>query len=178
MKISSRVYELQGPYIKHNYTYINISDIHSNYKAMAVIKEVIDYINPDFIVMTGDILDTVDNKNNPKLFEIINSISEKYPIFISYGNHDCVSSHHRHEMTGDYSALNILDKNKANILASRGFYNLSDDIRLISFNTKSKDWYYEEREEKSVFLDEFNRDYAPSNDRFNILLTHSPNPFF
>lgn len=178
MKVICRLYELQDPCIKHNYTYINISDIHSNYKAMLSIKEIINNIKPDFIVMTGDILDTTDNKNNPKLFEVINSISEEYPLFISYGNHDCVDSKHRHVMTGDYSALNILDRNKAVILASRGFYNIEDDLKVISFNTKSKDWYYEEKEEKSIFLEEFNREYEPSEDKFNILLTHSPNPFF
>ena len=178
MKIIQRLYELKDPRIKNNYTYMNISDIHSNYKALLKIKKTIDDINPDFIVMTGDIVDTVDNSNNDKTFNVINEISTKYPIYLSYGNHDCVSSLHRHIMTGDYSVLDNVEKNKLIILANRGFYNYADDLNIISFNTTINNWYYEQHEEPAPFLNEFNNEYKPSQERFNILLTHSPNPFF
>ena len=178
MKIIQRLYELTDPIIKHHYTYINISDIHSNYKAMSKIKDIIDDINPDFIVMTGDIVDTINNKNNENTFNIINEISEKYHIFVSYGNHDCVSSLHRHVMSGDFSILDNIEKNKLNILANRGFYNWAEDLSIYSFNTKSMAWYYGQHEERDAFLEEFNNEYYHAPERFSILLSHSPNPYF
>ncbi len=178
MKIITREYELSNPLLTNNYTYINVSDIHSNPKAMQYIEKVINNIKPDFIVMTGDIVDAIDNKHNNELFSIINNISKEYPIFISYGNHDCVYSEKRHLMTGDYSILDKIELNKTNVLANRGFYNYNDDLSIISFNYLSPEWYYEHKEDKNMFREEFEKDYVPSNGKFNILLTHSPNPFF
>ena len=178
MKIITREYELQNPLLTHNYTYINISDIHSNYKALLSIKEIINNIKPDFLVMTGDIVDSINHKDNNKLFEVINSLSKEYPIFISYGNHDCVNSLKRHEMTGDYTVLNKIDCNKAQILANRGFYKINNDLCIESFNTKSMDWYYEHHENTNLFMEEFINEYKPQPNTFKILLSHSPNPYF
>lgn len=72
-----------------DYTIVQLSDFHSKgYKDTTgiIIKE-IEKINPDIIVMTGDMV-SFDMENIDEFQNLINSLATNYPIYYINGNHE------------------------------------------------------------------------------------------
>ena len=71
-----------------DYTIVQLSDFHSKgYKdTTEIIINEIEKINPDIIVMTGDMI-SWDVENIGELEKLINELAPKYPTYYINGNH-------------------------------------------------------------------------------------------
>ena len=72
-----------------DYTIVQLSDFHSKgYKdTTEIIINEIEKINPDIIVMTGDMI-SWDVENIEELEKLINDLAPKYPTYYINGNHE------------------------------------------------------------------------------------------
>ena len=72
-----------------NYVIVQISDLHNKSfgKDNCILLDKVNYINPDVIFITGDLIDG-ENKNYQVALNLIKKLSEKYEIYYITGNHE------------------------------------------------------------------------------------------
>lgn len=83
--------EFASAKIKNNLSFVHLTDIHINRASspehLQAIVEKTNALQPDFIVMTGDIVD--DNARYlDKYFEILSELKASYGVYYSVGNHE------------------------------------------------------------------------------------------
>lgn len=83
--------EFASPKVKDNFSFVQLTDLHlnraSSLKNLQAVVDKTNALNPDFIVMTGDIVD--DNaKYLDKYFELLSGLKAPYGIYYSVGNHE------------------------------------------------------------------------------------------
>lgn len=176
MLFSEKRYHVSDPNIKKDYVYCNISDIHSNYKALRILTNRLLEIKPDFIVMAGDIIDSINNHNNKKLAIEIKNLAKYFKIFICYGNHDTMKIYKKRPKDNIDFFNELMNTKNIHIITNNEKVNYSNDIIIKGFNLDNEIWYIKNKESKSMYKDLFFRDYQ-NDDKFTILLSHSPYPF-
>ena len=158
----------------------HISDIHFSHdykiKRLDMIKEKIKTINPDYICITGDLIDIYDviHDTNFKDFEKwLKEISKIAKTIISIGNHEYIKM----TETGYTRIENIdwLKKIQDNniIVLNNEIYN-DEKITFIGYNP-NYDYYYKDKEKNpqtqneniEKLIERINKNYA-------ILLLHTP----
>ena len=187
MILTEKKYEIYNDKIKQNYRVVSITDIHSNYKSLAKIAKELENISPDLIVISGDIIDSIDNPNNAIMLDVLKLISKYVPTFISYGNHDTVTFEYDKMVgykeidTHNEEFFNSL-KNQTNciVLGNTGMEKFKDLI-IRAYNLPTDKWY-EHGELKEQFEEEFNRTYCEminqiAKHEYTILSSHSPNGY-
>lgn len=91
-----RTYTIKDSRIKQNIRILVITDVHGNYRALdAILRKVKDEesrtgTKVDVIYFGGDIFDSVNDKNNDIIRDIILSIAEEKKVVMAIGNHDLV----------------------------------------------------------------------------------------
>ena len=164
--------------INRDYRYVNISDIHSN---VSFFKEILEYIKNnidiDFLTISGDTIDTIDNENNREISFLIEKYSKYFPIYICLGNHDTIYYNRKEEInTNIKSIFNYMDKkNNINVLDSSDIQEY-DELLIRSFNLPNDTWY-QNHEDSKKYKNELLKTYKGIKDRLTILLSHSPNGF-
>lgn len=180
MKLIENDYTIKNPKITSNTKVISITDIHSNYHFLTILKEIL-AIKPDLIIVSGDTIDSIDNSNNDLILEAFKYLSNNIPTFISYGNHDTVTFNHNtflgHEEIDTHNK-EFFDKLKkqTNCIILDNNSEQFKNLILTSFNLPTDNWY-QLGEPKSSFIEEFNKNYKPDNSRYTILSSHSPNGY-
>lgn len=159
-----------------NYTIVQLSDFHSKgYKdTTGIIINEIEKINPDIIVMTGDMI-SWDVENIDELERLINELAPKYPTYYINGNHEEL----------------------AEILKSKEYENFINDIKSLGVSVLKNNYIELIRDEESINLyeidipldgptglyvteeqldDNYINDVLGKVDEseFNILLAHNP----
>ena len=120
---------------------VHISDIHfsslTKEKVLIKLKEEIAKLKPDYIMITGDLIDIPDiTKNNEKIKELLtflSNIAKISKVFISLGNHDIISEE-------DYIFFNKLDDLYNIYVLNNKSY--QDDYIYISGFTLPNEYYY------------------------------------
>lgn len=142
-----------------------ISDFHSNSLIdLEKMAEEIERFNPNFIVLTGDIIDYKDIELNTvfKLFKTIAKLDKE--IYFIHGNHE---TNHRlyTELRAEMERLeiNILEDNSITIGVN------DEKINLTGLKSYSKARFNEETNKYQQAIKDLKLDY------YNILLIHSPN---
>ncbi|SHF09195.1 hypothetical protein SAMN02745784_02768 [Tissierella praeacuta DSM 18095] len=151
--------------IKSNFRITQISDFHSNNlidleKLVANIKK----FDPNFIVLTGDIIDHDDTELDTvvKLFEALSKLDKD--IYFVQGNHEIRNK--------SYNELKVkIEKLKIIILEDKAttFVVNDEKINLIGLKFYSKARVQEEISYYQEMTKDLNLEY------YNILLRHSPN---
>lgn len=159
-----------------NYKIVQLSDFHSKgYKnTTGIIINEIEKINPDIIVMTGDMI-SWDVENIDELERLINELAPKYPTYYINGNHEEL----------------------AKILKSKEYENFINDIKNLGVSVLKNNYIELIRDEESINLyeidipldgptglyvteeqldDNYINDVLGKVDEseFNILLAHNP----
>ena len=153
-----------------NYKILQLSDLHSKYfgENQKYLINKINDINPDIIVFTGDMYDgnrDEDISSIQPAIDLINTLSQKYPIYYVTGNHEYDNKFHK-------EFQNTI-KHKKNV-----FY-LSEDVVKITKNNESifitgiDDASFYSTKDVSFYRTLLNLSNA-SNKGFNILLSHRP----
>lgn len=156
------------------------SDIHYypgyNTKIFSSIIKQIKKSNPDYVCITGDILDRTNIEDMDTLFSFLKEISTIAPTLVVLGNHDLKHgrpNHWKHLENNKF--INELKKiNNLYLLEDTIYTDTKNNISFYGFNLSYK--YYEETEENyDVFAEEVQKLKAKLNEEtYNITLFHSP----
>lgn len=181
MSIRIREYDLYTDKIKKAKKILNISDVHSDVRNFNNVLNVVDSINPDFITIAGDLIDSTNNKENDKLLEMTKDFTDRYLTYLVLGNHDIVKlvKNKVRRVVKDIPFYNRLDS-ESNIhllMNNTEVYNLGNDIQIIGLTLENK-WYKKYREDKKMFkeiLNDYLKKTKIDKNKFIILLLHSSN---
>ena len=170
---------LSSKKLKKDITFIHIGDIHYNEttsaKKLEYIKYAIEDAHPDYIFITGDLLDRpkiTKNKEKIKLLvSWLNSLGNIAKVFISLGNHDII-------LEEDYKFFNKLnDINNIYVLNDQSY---EDENVFISGFTLPTNYYYniEKHEDENALLEtlqnNFNLVTNLPKKKYKVALIHSP----
>lgn len=183
--IDSNILEISNFSIKDNkipdkfsgYKILHLSDLHSksfgnkNDKLVEKINE----INPNIIVMTGDMVNCNDT-NFDNFFELVKVLSKKYEIYYIVGNHEQNMKKVNKNVITDFLKSNdvkVLDNEKVELKIDDEKINLFGswcNLKYYSSNAESKKYVFSKEVMEKIMED------APINtDEYNILLAHNPN---
>lgn len=170
---------LSSKKLKKDITFSHIGDIHYNEttsaKKLEYIKYAIEDAHPDYIFITGDLLDRpkiTKNKEKIKLLvSWLNSLGNIAKVFISLGNHDII-------LEEDYKFFNKLnDINNIYVLNNQSY---EDENVFISGFTLPTNYYYniEKHEDEDALLEtlqnNFNLVTNLPKKKYKVALIHSP----
>lgn len=151
-------------------TILHVSDLHSKLFGMdntQLIKKVND-INPDYIMITGDMVNATDTDFTTFL-DFIKKISVKYKTYFIVGNHElALSNEYYAEIKNTLTdcGVTILENEKATLEKNGQFINLYG----MWYNSK---YYFGEE----FPVESMEKLLGQSSDSFDILLTHNPKDF-
>ena len=156
---------------------IHISDIHFSIKTKLTeldkLSNYIKEINPDYIMITGDIIDessiTKDDKIN-ELFIFLNDLAKISKVLICLGNHDVYHSN-------DFIFFDKVNKiNNIEVLNNRSY--LDKYIHVLGITLPNEYYSNSKNESSDIFIDflDKNKELIDHNTKNipNILLVHSP----
>lgn len=172
--------------LKRDYKICSLADIHNNswanFELWDNLIDEVDKESPDYIFISGDFVYNSDDfyvpKNDRMLRYFLRSLSEIAETFICLGNHE-LKSGRRFNKDDAMQYLKILDKIMDVYILDRRVgteYVDIDEFRIGGFCPRSETYYKScESEWNKYFIE----DYLDSlieftKDKFNILLTHSP----
>jgi len=159
---------------------VHISDIHFahkyNKKRLDMIKNKIDIIKPNYICITGDIIDlydVVEDTNYPDLKEFINNISKIGKVIISVGNHEYIKmTNTGYTKTNNIEWLKKL-QTKNIIVLDNEIYE-ENNISFIGYNP-DYDYYYKNKEKNPETKNkEIEKLIDKTKNQYKILLLHTP----
>lgn len=159
---------------------ILLTDIHyCNEKEKPYLEEVLEEIKKidhDYLCISGDLLDHGKVENPGWLLEWITSLAKLSKVIIGIGNHEQASDAKKHEYAFDHELYSKMKKIKNVKVLDNDTY-VDGNIRFIGL-TLPLDFYYEYRENKNYFVKYVNHIFPKSyEDKYNILLCHTPIPF-
>lgn len=161
-RVVTTSYDLTTDKVTQDYTFVQISDFHSNSKTDQILDQTAAN-NPDYILLTGDIL---DSENMNPTIDFIKQLTEITTVIYIRGNHE-----------DDYDSYiqfkNELEKLGVVMLAD-GTYQV-DELNFIGIedwsgaNLLKSDYF---NTEYSNYIANYKQAVDPS--KYNILLAHRP----
>ncbi len=155
------------------YKIVHLSDLHSKSFGRNNIRLInkIESLNPDIVVMTGDMASK--KSSNYKIEELVKILSKKYNVYYSFGNHEMIQKH------SDLKKLkNELINSGATLLCDRNvdIVKNGDKIRIYGLNFK---FNMEVKNRSELISKKYINMIDKSIGRFdenlyNILLAHDP----
>lgn len=161
----------------NGYKILHLSDLHSKSfgdKNINLVNK-INEINPNIIVMTGDMVNCNDT-NFDNFFNLVKALSPKYEIYYIVGNHEQNMEKDNQKVIFDFlksNGVKILDNEKVILEENGETINLYGNWCNLRYYSSAK------AEKKYEFtLDVMNKIMENSpieEDKYNILLAHNPN---
>lgn len=162
-RVVTTTYDLSSSKIREDYTFVQISDFHSNSKTDKILEQTAAN-NPDYILLTGDILESADMSST---LAFVDQLTQIATVIYIRGNHE-----------DDYKSYNQfkteLEKLGVVMLAD-GSYQV-DDLNFIGI----EDWSGANLMKSDYFTSEYTnyinlyKDQVDTS-KYNILLAHRPN---
>ena len=156
---------------------VHITDVHSKLygENNKKVIDMVNSINPDFVVMTGDIISKYEN-NIDRFIEMYKEIYTKYTVFYSIGNHERKLGYSKYK----YYINRLTELGVHVIVNGTEKYYIGDDyivINALKFreNMQPKKLTNEKREKYIRFMQ--NKIDNIDDKKFNILLSHDPENF-
>ncbi len=182
-------YKLYKPQIKRDFKIAVISDLHFSYniseKKLQLIKDFLQSKNPEYILIAGDLIDSVDMiENNDEKMRLLYWLEDTGKIcntFISLGGHDFFQKSDDRSLGYNfdkdfYAEINNIPK--ISILDNQSF---CDDIVNIVGITQSYEYYQPKNgkeEDKKKFLEDLHKLKNIINglpkEKLNLAMIHSP----
>ncbi|WP_290776144.1 metallophosphoesterase [Anaerofustis sp.] len=163
------------------YKILQLSDLHSRSFGNnndKLLKK-IDKIDPDIIVCTGDMMNSMDDEGNV-FIDLAKKLSSNYPIYYIDGNHEQLVNYNNVSVYDKYMSrlkelgVTVVKNKKVNIKKGSSYINLYGlNVDLVYYSTKtalkeSNIKYTQKNFSKTINKETFEAD------KFNILLTHNP----
>ncbi len=178
-------YNLFNAKVKNNLVFSVDSDLHFSYmikdKKLLLIAEKLAKISPNYILMPGDLIDSLemirDSKEQKRLLNWLKDIATIAPTLISLGSHDFYAKDNnswKYEFNQDfYDEMNNIPN--VNVLNNTSY---NDGNVLITGITQSFNYYHNDtkNEDKNILITDLKQNLPEdaNNDKLNILLIHSP----
>lgn len=179
MKTKVNTYELYNPRVKKDLTILNMSDLHSNIKALDKIITYIKNIHIDYILIPGDVVDILNLDNEKEFLNKIIELTKYASTYICLGNHDKYLGKRKLCEIDEFKKQPFY-KTLSNIPNLTLFINNYEHIELEDLSVSAivfDNSYYRHKEkidEFNNFIKKIDNNNLDSN-KFNILLVHSPN---
>ena len=178
-KIKTTTDTIYNEYIKKDITIVHISDIHfskiTKKKNLDKLVKYIKNINPNYIMITGDIIDSgeimEDKLKIKELFSFLGNLGKLAKVLISLGNHDILC----HDDYTFFDEANKIDN--VHFLNDSSFH---DEFLYVFGYTLPSEYYYNINKSESVEvlikkLDECNKQLIKiPKDTCSVALIHSP----
>lgn len=169
--IINKKYNISNSYNKR---IVLVSDIHFfNKKIVPLLYELLDSIKklkPDYICITGDLVDDKNIKDKCLLIDWIKDLSKICIVLISIGNHE-LRFNHKIEQDYDHELFDKIDRIK-------NVYVLDNKIKRvcgINFIGVTLPWdYYDLGEQENDLVYFMNKKFPKLDQGYNIILCHSP----
>ena len=157
-----------------NYKIVQLSDLHGKRfgRNNTHLLRTIDKIQPNLIVMTGDMVNNA-NQDFETLFALISSLYEKYPIYYIKGNHEQGLSSENKKVLYDFLIANevkYLENEKDVIKIGKDSINLFGMWSDLAFEKQNG-----EKKFSLSYMKKLMENAPISKNEFNILLAHNPN---
>ncbi|MDR7857231.1 metallophosphoesterase [Tissierella sp.] len=164
-KFRVRDIKIESHKIKNNIKITQITDFHSNHLIdIDKMRMEIEKFNPDFIVLTGDIIDHKDTELDivTKMLESISKLDKD--IYFVEGNHEMRNGLYK-DLKNEMERLSIIIlENDSKVVMVNG-----EEINFTGLNFTPGSRAYEEATNYQEATKNLNVDY------YNVLLLHSPN---
>lgn len=182
MKIRVNEYLLENEKIKEDKTIACITDVHSNVPALFSIVEVLKQISLDYIFLVGDTVDCQDEEKKFGLILALNRLNSLAQVYLSMGNHEIYEKDiylygkSKKQITEEYfNFFSILEKLTSCVSLLNEFETTQIDDSII-LNALNVPFYCYKNETEQNFLNALSSlNYNIDENKFNILLSHSPN---
>ncbi len=174
-----RRYTVSSPKALRDMRFVVLADLHDkdygdhNRKLI----EAIDAEHPDAIIAAGDLVNGIARHKNDNAYELIRSLSDRYPIYYGAGNHEYrlkIYPEHYGTMWADYESklagagVRMMDNERARI----------DEAGIDIASVTVDRLYYKRFEHVEMTADVINDYVGPADeDSFQILIAHNPEYF-
>ena len=171
-------YTLDSNKIQKEHRYVVLSDLHNksygknNERLLKKIHE----LNPEAILIAGDILTAKPGKSYEVALELVRNLAKDYPVYYGMGNHETRLFLYP-EVYGDMGERYEKELNEAEVFFIRNeSLECEDYIRITGLDMK-RDYYkrFKKNPMNSGYLEETLGNV--SEDKFEILLAHNPDYF-
>lgn len=177
MRISNTNYKFD---LNKNNKIVHISDIHycNDYKLerLEIVFDNIKKIDPNFICITGDLIDStdIDNDKIDIFINWLNKLSNICKIIIILGNHDVehIKNKKREYYINEYFISKLKSLNNTYFLRNEMYED--ENIRFLGLEINYS--YY--KDSNIEIINEINNLINIPNDKVNILLVHDPDVIF
>jgi predicted MPP superfamily phosphohydrolase len=151
-----------------SFTIAQLSDIHVNSftspKWLQAIVDQANSLNPDLIVMTGDLIDA-DMCRFPKLCETWRGLRAKYGVYAITGNHEFYTGLDKFMRTADVTNMKVLRNEAANAGDLIELVGIDDDVSALGIRAEDD------------IIRAMNTPVATDPAKLQILLSHRPDTF-
>ena len=159
---------------------ILLSDIHyyneREKKQLDRVLEELKKVKYDYLCIAGDLLDISIVQDDQPLIDWLEALGKMSKVIISIGNHDLTSDRKKFDYNFNEEFFKKIKKLK-NIIVLDNEVFVAYNIRIIGL-TLPVDYYYQYKENKNYFMRYVNNIFPkPFDDKYNILLCHTPVPF-
>lgn len=155
---------------------LQLSDLHSKKfgKENKILINKIEKINPDIIVITGDMI--VRHKNDYSVFiNLMDKLSKNYSIYYIVGNHEQKAYLRNKKITQLFRliknmGITILNNKMVKLIKADSYINLYGikiDLKYYKYKKSTRNLYFEEEEMRNIMGES-------DKNSFNILLAHNP----
>ena len=175
-------YVLKDPRFNKDRTIVNMSDIHSNIIALTNIVKILQEIKASYIYVPGDTLDSIDNPHNKEIMNLLKQLSNISQTFISVGNHEMCelsySSGKKEEIESkDYIDFFVELSKQTNCIPMISEFSKIDLANDLSVSAINVPFSYYGKKEKLYQYQRLLKNVKEkiSEEKFNVLLLHSPN---
>lgn len=174
-------YDIISDCIKKAATYIFLSDLHNkdygNHNAQLVAD--IQKINPDGILIGGDMLTAREHKDGQNTIEFITLIAKEFPVYYAFGNHESRMKNYPEIYHKKYDCfLSSLKKAGVHFLLNERFLLPDTNIEICGLEISNS--YYKKTSKTPMKADYIKSLIGPvKNEKgfFTILMAHNPEYF-
>lgn len=171
----TQTYELSSEKVKEEKTFVFLSDLHDNCFGPGQ-KELLDGIrgiHPDAVLIGGDMMVVKKEARLEASLFLVKKLARLYPVYYGNGNHENRMDQKRTEYGDQYDVL-VRELKKAGVChLSDMSVDLPGNIRVSGLNLEKK--HYKKRAGSGLDTCYIERRLgAASQDRYQILLAHSP----
>lgn len=171
-------YEVETEKCRKDHKAVFLSDLHncSYGKNNRKLLEAIDKEHPEFIISCGDLTVGKPEADESTAYELLKNLSEKYPVYLSNGNHEYRMKIYPETYPGKYDEfLSEIQKDKITLLENEHTEQIYSGDSFVFYGLEIEKQYYQRI--KQIEMPE---GYVTSllgsceKGKFSVLLAHNP----
>ena len=172
-------YRISSNKLKRSLRFVMFSDLHecTHGKENEAIFAAIRRINPEFIVIAGDMVDAERQGNCEEVMETLRKLSGEFPVYFGVGNHERFLLNDNKKLPAQKERFaKGLEGSPVKLLRNETELLKDANIRITGLDLPL--WYY--RKTFIELLDKENLEVfvgKADNENFNILIAHDPDHF-